>query len=312
MWAFDSRKVIFLPAFCIILGFVSISDTKADERAELQGKDLTVVGQKSSEPTAKHLFQLYPRVMTDLKQLLGWELGYKPTVVLVEDRETFERMGGSPYISAYAVPRERTIVLNLPALSSRPYTLNETFKHEVCHLVLHDHIRRLPRWLDEGVCQWVSGSLGELLIGQKDLGSGAIDLSRHAFPLRQLANQFPRDKHALFLAYEQSRSFVDYITAQYGKKGLLDILRNMKAGDRAEEAVLKSLSKPLDTIEKEWLEQLKRKTLWLVWIGQYIYEILFFLAALLAVLAFVKLRIKRRRYSEEEEESEDGEIGPPS
>jgi len=278
----------------------------ADERVVFQSRDLLVIGQSSAEPTARYLQQLYPKVMAELEQSIGWKLGYRPTVVLVEDRRLFEQMSGSPYVSAYATPREGALTINLQAVSSQVYVLNETFKHELCHLVLHDHIRRshIHKWLDEGVCQWVSGSVGELLINSKDFAAGAIDLSRHAFPLRLLAHRFPEDKHALFLAYEESRQFVDYITAQYGRQALLNILKAMEAGDETNEAVFKSLSKPLDSIEVEWFKQLKRRDIWVIWIGQYLYEILFFAAACLSIAAFIKLRIKRRRYLEEESEEE--------
>lgn len=303
------REITFLLVLLFLRTglFSGIAAAQSDDRVEFQGKELTIVGQRSSEPTAKYLFSLYPQVMAELEQALGWKLGYKPTVVLVKDRELFERMGGSPFISAFAVPRERAVAISLPAVISQTYVLNETFKHELCHLVLHDNIRKseLPRWLDEGVCQWVSGSLGELLTGQKESASGAIDLSRHAFSLDRLSRSFPDEKYALFLAYEESLEFVEYITTKYGKEGLMHILDHMKTGDRVDEAVQKSLSLPLHTVENDWLEQLRRKNLWLIWLSQYVYEIIFFLSGVLAMLAFVKLYIRKRKYLREMEDDEE-------
>jgi hypothetical protein len=200
-------------------------------------------------------------------------------------------------------------VLNLSAIAARPYMLGETLKHELCHLLLHENIPQadLPKWLDEGVCQWVTGSLGEVLIGVRDYGTATAELNRRPFPLRQISRSFPGDRQGILLAYEESRSFVDYISSRYGTRSLLAILEHLKDGRGLEAAFERSLSKSVETVEGDWREHVGRSLLWIVWVSQYMYELIFFFTALLALTAFLKIRRRRRRFAEEEDEEGPGD-----
>jgi hypothetical protein len=272
--------------------------------AQELAQSLSIVGE--SHPVAtRQLQKVYPEIRNQLETALGWKLLSQPKLMLITDREAFEKMTGNPTISAFAVPPQHLIVIYLSSESSKPYILNATFKHELCHLLLHDHIRavRLPRWLNEGVCQWVSGSLGEILMGGGVVARG-MDIARHPIPLQHLRERFPQDQGSLLLAYEESRRFVEYLTAHYGKQSLLGILQHLKQGDDINRAVFATISKSLEDLQQEWLEDIQKGTAWLIWASQHLYEILFFIAALLTVLAFARLAIKKRDYSAEYEDEE--------
>jgi hypothetical protein len=272
-------------------------------RAENGNHEIVILGNDHVETQAILIRQFYPEVKKNLEDTLGWKLRWPPRIVLSADREVFEQMSGSTLVSAFAVPREHALVMYLSPATSDPYVLHETLEHELCHLLLHDHISRtrLPKWLDEGICQWISGSLGEIFAGKGFVSSG-ISLSRHPIPLEQLTESFPGDKHALLQAYEESRLFVDFLVARYGKEGLLRLLERLKAGEPTEEALLGTFSKSLETLEKEWLHELHGRSVWLLWVSQYLYEILFFAGALLTVLAFVRVMIRKKRYDPDEED----------
>jgi hypothetical protein len=194
------------------------------------------------------------------------------------------------------------IVMLAPQPLPSPYVWRETLEHELCHLVLHDYIRPdlLPKWLDEGVCQWVSGSLGEVLAGGWESTFPAAELSNRSIPLRRLTDGFPADQRSMLLAYRESREFVEYLVTRYQKLGLLSILNRLREGDLLEYAVQSSLAVPLHEIESEWRAQQSTRSVWLIWLSRNLYEILFFLCALLAVGAFVKLLIKKRSYTDED------------
>lgn len=273
-------------------------------RAEDGRQELVLVREEGLEVQARQIEQMYPEVRNNLENALGWKLRRSPRVVLTADREMFEQMSGSPLVSAIAVPRHQTVVMLLSATTSTS-VMHETLEHELCHLVLHDHIRRkrLPKWLDEGICQWVSGSLGEILAGQ-GLVTAGINLSRHPIPLEQLAESFPGERRLLIQAYEESRLFVDFLVARYGKDGLLKVLEHLKEGEAIDETVLKAFSTSLESLQTEWLQELRNRNMWLLWFSQYLYEILFFLGAILTVLAFVRRMIRKRDYDLEEEDEE--------
>lgn len=293
--------------FCIVgtlAGFLASPPARGDNEQIFRTRDLLVVGRESDEPTVRYLQQVYAEVTSHLAHALGWTPTSHPTVVLVADRERFQLMSGSPYVSAFAVPSEHVMVISLPAVSSLSYVFQETFEHELCHLTLHDHISSvpIPRWLDEGVCQWVTGSLGELLIGRAEFGAGSVDLAFHAVPLSRIADRFPMEKRALFLAYEQSRSFIDFLSGHYGREALLELLDRMKAGRSVDAATREVFGKPLPVLEEDWLKHIRRASVWLAWGSRYLYEILFFLAAVLSVAASFRLRRKWRDYEEESED----------
>ncbi len=269
--------------------------------------NIAVYGDPSLLNLAEHIAEIYPGVAGKLERAIGWGTVSGTNVLLVENRNTFEQLSGNAYFSAFAVPRMGLVVINLPSVSARNYLLKETFEHELCHLVLHGRIEsgRLPKWLDEGVCQWVSGSLGEMLaVGGTN--AVALDVARNPIPLSRLANEFPADERPLLLAYETSRSFVEYLSSHYGSDGLRAVLNRLKEGGSVDEAFASAFSRPLPAVEAEWRETLKGRGVWLIWLGQYLYEILFFVAALLSVLAFIRVAIKRRRYTGEDEDDDEG------
>ena len=273
--------------------------------AEERSEELVIAGEESLGIHARHLRQIYPEIKANVESTLGWKFLSPPTVLLVAEQETFEKMTGNPLISAFAIPSQHSIVIHLSPATSEPYLLHEIFEHELCHLLLHDHIRSmlLPKWLDEGICQWVSGSLGEILVGKGD-AAGVINLARRPIPLQQLAVSFPKDKDSLIQAYAERRLFVEYLVARYGQESLLKVLQHLHEGWSIEHAISAATSKSLQDLEAEWLEELRSKKMWLVWVGQNLYELLFLLAAILTIVAFVRLVIRKKRYDPDEEDEE--------
>lgn len=301
------RKPVFLLFFLVLLHGMNPAEVRG--RVIFESDEIVIVGDSSLERMADHLLAIYPAVKADLEDALRWRLETRPIVVLVEDRRIFEKMSGSPHLSAIAVPRSGVVAINLQSVSSHVYHLNDAFKHELCHLLLHEHISRenLPRWLDEGTCQWVSGSLGEILAGAGSGMPGAVGAAGKEIPLHRLEHSFPADRHLLLVAYETSRGFLDYISSQYGRDAFLDILGNLKEGRDVREAFLAALSKTPEEVEAQWRDSLRGRGIWFVRFGQYLYEILFFGAALLTVPAFFRIWLKRRYSKYGDEDGEDDE-----
>ena len=80
------------------------------------------------------------------------------------------------------------------------------------------------------------------------------------------------------------------------------ILKHLKEGNEMDVAVLKALSISFDELEGEWHNHLKKSITWFTYLSNNLYEILFFLAALIMIYGFIRrLRIKRAYMDEEEE-----------
>ena len=275
----------------------------AENRIFFQDENLVVIGENRLESEAAYIVQIYPGARSDIERILGWGLLSRPRVYLTANREDFEKISGSPFVSALAIPSEHIILIHISPATSKAYILNETFKHELCHLLLHDHIEEsnLPRWLDEGICQWIGGTLGEILRGEGPAIS-RIEMARSLIPLNRLAVSFPRDRQSLFLAYEESRSFVEFVTSHYGAESILKILRCLKEGDSIDSAFRKSLPKSFEEVQSEWIDDMQSRSEWLIWMTQNFYEIIFFSMAVLTVFAAIRLRgrVRKARFSDED------------
>lgn len=272
-------------------------DTRADER-------VIVRFDSPLHNPAGEVLRVYPLVREELLKVLGWKTAFRPEIVLVKDSASFRKVSESDLVSAIAIPPKNRIVIDYSKMNISPFTLEATLKHELCHLELHHHIpgERLPRWLDEGICQWVTGGISEIMMYGNRSTLRAAALSNRLISVERLSESFPADGKDLILAYEESRSVVEYIEKEFGTSGVLSILDHMGSGDSVEIAVQKSLSIPLGELEKRWRSSLVRKTLWLSYISDNLYEMLFLFSALIAICGFFVILKKKRAYRDEEED----------
>lgn len=260
---------------------------------------------------AREVLRVYPLIREELLKNLGWKTAFRPEVVLVKDSVSFRRISGSDLVTAIAIPQKDRIVIDYSKMNIRPFTLEATLKHELCHLELHHRIPggKLPRWLDEGICQWVTGGLAEIMTYGIRSTLRAATLSGRLISVERLSENFPVDGKDLILAYEESISIVEYIEKEFGASGVTRILEHMSSGDSVESAVLKSLLISLEELERRWRSSLVRKTSWLSYIGDNLYEILFLFAALIAIYGFIVILRKKRAYKDKDEDDrEDGEL----
>ena len=244
------------------------------------------------------------RVKAELRDLFGWRLLQRPTVVLIQNRETFRKLAGHRLIAAYAVPSDNLIVIEIGSLKRHAQRGYNLLKHEMAHLYLHAHSapNRIPRWLDEGIAQWVSDGVADLLQEPRPALVTEAVLSGSILPLARLEDDFPIDDNALLLAYAQSRSVVTFIAETYGSDKIFKILVQLNEGDRLEDSVRRNLSISLQELEKQWLSAQKKPAVFLAALAGYIYEILFLAAALLTVVGFIRFRIKKHRYRDEDDD----------
>lgn len=290
--------------FIIILIVVLTKFAYAQDRQILQAEDVRVLYDASLESAAKQVLTLYPGVKENLESMFGWELALIPSVLLKKNRANFLRMAGDPLVVAFAVPSRNLMVIDYSKMITRPFNLETTLKHELCHILLHKHIKteNLPRWLDEGLCQWASGGIGEIMMDPKRSHLNRASFKKQFIPFRDLKISFPHDKNARLLAYEQSKSFVTYVALKFNKNKIFNILNKMKDGQTVEEAMISTLFIPLETLEKEWHRSLTHKMTWFAYLSYYLYEILFVFMALITIFAFIKLSLKKRYFYEDEDD----------
>jgi hypothetical protein len=255
---------------------------------------------------ALEVTKIFPKIKTDLEHTFGWSFNLKPSVLLIKDGEEFQRMAESPLTVAFAVPGRNLIVIDHSRVNINPFNLEIIMKHELCHLLLHHHVKDilLPRWLDEGVSQWASDGMADIVLSEKRSALNRAILRGSLIPFKALEHGFPRDKESLSLAYEESKSFVTFIVSMFGRKGILSVLEYMRKGEDVDTAILKGLSVSFAELEEKWRHSINQRVTWFTYLAYHIYEILFVLAALITVYAFIRAFIRKRSYMKTEDEND--------
>ena len=291
------------PLFILTLAVLANGPALGREMGSVETAEVVIHYDESLGGLAKEMARSYPEIRRNLEARLGWDLGYVPEIRIVKDREGFVELGGGRNAVAFAAPRRGLIVLDNSRVRIDPFSLEPILIHELAHLILHRHIPEdaLPRWLDEGVAQWVSGGAAEIaLMGGAGPRLKQAVLSGRWVPFNALAGPFPADDPALSLAYEQSRSFVEFIVQRYGSSALLRVLGGLRDGKSIEAAVEEAVSISFGALEADWRDDLKQRVTWIVYLSERLPVILFSFAAILTVLGFIRLLIRRRNYKDEE------------
>ncbi|MGD8984475.1 MAG: peptidase MA family metallohydrolase [Desulfobacteraceae bacterium] len=276
----------------------------AAQRSTLRDKEVIVLFDEPLRVAAEEAATLYPLLKKELENTLARPVNFRPTVVLIKESETFQRTAGTNLIVAFAIPEKNLMVIDYSKTRKDPFSIETTMKHELCHLLLHNYIKEgnLPKWLDEGVCQWVSDGISEIIMTQKRSVLDEAILSGRYISIRALTGRFPRDERYLVLAYEESKSLVEYMISSFGKEAVLSVLNYLEEGVEVDEALLRGLSISLDELESRWHHHLRRRITWVAYLINHLYEILFFLAAMAMIYGFIRVLKKKRAYRDEEEE----------
>ncbi|MEJ2182713.1 MAG: peptidase MA family metallohydrolase [Nitrospirota bacterium] len=295
--------LLALLASAAIQGLSGTGAALAEETMAAPGAVLLY--EKPLQSFARAVSEAYPSARARVEETLGWKVDFRPYIRLVGDAGRFRLMAGNDVAVALAAPEQNAVALDAPRLMREPHRLEATLRHELCHLVLGRYIREtpIPRWLDEGVCQWMSEGMGEVLTrgGEERLVRAAHRGS--LIPLRRLG-RFPLDREGILLAYAESRSVVEFVAAEWGREGVLSVLEEMRRGHTPGEAARAALGVGLDDIEKQWRESLRGRSLWLAWLRRHFTELLFVMAALLAVAGFGRVLWRMKTYRDPDEEAE--------
>jgi len=290
-------KTVFFIIFLVVMPLSAFGDDFASIRS-----DQTVIFfEKPLRFLAVELQAIYPGIKSDLEKLTGWEIDFSPTFFLLT-QSNFLSMVETKNVVAFAVGQDYRIVIDSSRMNVNPFSLSVTAKHELAHLLLHHKINRthLPRWLDEGFAQWASDGVSEIITGNRTFLVNAV-IHNNLIPLHKIAYYFPEHEPHMILAYEQSKSLVEFIHKEFGAATLLNILHHMANGDPMDTALLTNLSIPLEALEDLWHKDLRGRKMWFYYLSTYLYPILFFLASVLAVIGFIRYQIRRKKWREEQE-----------
>jgi len=118
----------------------------------------------------------------------------------------------------------------LRAHGSAMLTLDETFDHELAHVLAHTYTqgngRSVPRWFHEGLAIWQAGEavLQRLETAMKAASSG------HLLCYDELATNYPNQGTQVAVAYAQSALFVKRMVMVKGPLAVIEILQDTGRG----------------------------------------------------------------------------------
>jgi len=281
----------------------------AAEMGIIEGEGIVIRHDQGLEGGAEDVLRLYPQIRNDLEKRLKRQVTFVPAILLLKE-ESFSRASENPYVVAFAIPDRNLIVIDHSKMRVDPFTIELTLKHELCHLLLHRAAQggKIPKWLDEGLAQWVSAGIAEILISPKRSFLNEAVVAGKSLNLRALEEAFPRDRESLHLAYEVSKSFVAYLIERFGIDSITEVLEHIEKGEDWEIAVSKAVLLSFGELEKDWQQDLRRKLTWYTYLINNLYEILFFLAAILAVIGFLRAFMKKRAYMRQDDAQHSSDV----
>ncbi len=273
---------------------------EAAKWSEIKTGALQIKFNSELKEAAEEVVRLFPKEKSFVEQKLKREIKGPVRIVLYKRYNEFTKLTRTELVMAFAVPSRSLIVIDFSRMKE-PFTLEDTLRHELAHLALKSQ-KAIPRWFDEGVAQWVAGGFNEFypLKGEKTLKAALT--SDRLIPFWRLERAFPSDRQNLTLAYEQSKSIVEFMIKRYGQDRLYTLLNELQAGSDFDETFRSVYNVEFRELVRRWKDEVKRQYTWLHFVSNNIYEILFFFGALITIIGFVILLIRKRRYVDDEEE----------
>ncbi|NWF97667.1 MAG: hypothetical protein HXY52_01840 [Nitrospirae bacterium] len=291
-------RIIILTNIIILLFFNSVNAKPLN----IYIKEANIFYEDSLNSVARETAGKLPSIIKELEESLGLRMNSSPMIFLIKGSSNFQKTTGSDLIVAYAIPIKNSVFIDTSRVFTKPFNLETTLKHELCHIMLHQNIddSNLPRWFDEGICQWVSGGISEIISNQDNNFLEKAILSDKLISFQSLY-RFPEERNSVLLAYQESKSFIEYISEKYGDNVLRKIIKNLSSGRNINESFHENISISLYQLEQNWQSSLKKKHTWFLYLSNNIYTIIFLFLSILTIYGFYRLIKRKREYKDEEE-----------
>ncbi len=220
---------------------------------------------KSYVGRIKSTAEKYYRIITQQLNFYrdkSWIWENRAKVFIANDRDDYlESFECSPW-SAACVDYQGKIIYTYPDQEK----FISVFVHELTHIIFREYIKggKLPLWLDEGVAVYMEDKYGHTYSGgtsslkQKIREDTYIKFSElDKMTVGSLNN---KNQDYINLFYLESFSIINFIIKKYGKYKFSSLLRMLKKGLGAEEALAKVFYdfKDLNKMEAEWKDYYRR------------------------------------------------------
>jgi hypothetical protein len=221
---------------------------------------LTIEHVASSPGTAQRVARLYAAAAAEVESTLGLDLPPRPHAIVAFSDDEFARRhametGGlapaSDSILAIALPGLDRILIRESGISEGSNaSLASTLRHELAHLAIGKleaaRGARLPRWLNEGMCELAGG---RRLSTEEDAALASWAKFGQMPPLASFREHFPHHGNAGGRAYTVSFAFVAWLHERSPTSRLTLALQR---GQSVEDAFRQIYSLTPEDAEVEW------------------------------------------------------------
>lgn len=163
-------------------------------------------------------------------------------------------LGGEEWVAGHASPELGVVMVSVRPGADQNIQLERQVPHELAHVLLYRpfgaNYDRLPVWLREGIAS------NSELYPNPDFETVLNDAAatNSILPLTDLCASFPSDTASAFLAYAESKSFVQYLVDNHGTSGLNALTAAYADGLDCEQGARQALGLSLSQLETRWRE----------------------------------------------------------
>jgi hypothetical protein len=317
---FSARKVIHLPLapfplcwYHLAIALLCLSVPLAcfaSEPVTVTTPHFAFSFHSQDERTIRGLIEEAEELRQEIVTDIGLEVEGVTKVYLASSLTMYQALqpGGKiqAWSAAVAYPRQNLIIILSPrAIRGGHMDLSTIFKHEFTHIALGRAFQGsggIPYWLHEGVAMYESR---EWDFRRVSTIMQAV-LTDTLIPLSEITQRFPQEENRAELAYCQSFYLISFLINKYGRPPFHRFIREYSRGNPLNQVLLDTYGMGLDRLEERWRRYLKMRFSWIPIITSA--TALWFLIALLYILAYAKKRrAKRQLYEQWDKEGLYGE-----
>lgn len=302
-----------LSALCVLILLAPVSAKKPEPGRHILGTEhLRVLYWPEDERLGEIARDAGTDAISRLRGILNVEPEERIDIYIVRAPDEFDRLTGTenkPWVIGRALPGIHRVVVK----PMGPQRLPGLIAHELAHIMLDVRMGEkaglLPRWLHEGIAKYAADDFDET--DRRIIADAA--LSEELLTIDELDEAFEGDREQVALAYAQSYTLVEYLSEIRPGRGIAPLLDQIARGRDVRLALGLAFHRPVPTMEREWLEQLKTAYVGKVAppLSEAIIGGLFVVAFIIAWLVVRRRSARIRERMRREEEERQAAIGLP-
>lgn len=250
-----------------------------------------------------------------MAESIGGNIPDRIRVFLPLSRAGFGQLTGGRvpgWAGGVAYPEEGRIVIKAPVFFQEGVSLDELAAHETAHILLRNTANgaELPRWMNEGLCQVLSGESRSGSLAR--LGRAA--LADRLMGLPQVEDVLSFNEIDADLAYAESRDAANEFVQRFGWEGVRSILRQLAQGAEFDEAFETATGREYEAWQADWMESAQTRYRRFIWLDaeDFIWTFIVLLMIVAVMVNWIRTRIQFKRWLEEEDDESENEQGDSS